>query len=84
METNMKTIILIPLALMTLGACTQLSAEDRAAITSANQRAYEAQQQSIEATEEARKAREEAERAAKAAQAASDRADRIFREGQNK
>lgn len=72
------------LALTGLTACTQLSAQDRALITSAGQNAEAAKQQSIQATEEARAAREDANRAAKAAQNASDKADRIFREGQNK
>ncbi len=81
----MKTTFLIPvIAIAALSACTQLSPEDRALISSANQVAQEAKQQSVEATEEARRARLDAEKAAKAAQAASEKADRIFRQGQNK
>ncbi len=79
-----KTLLMPVIALAALSACTQLSAEDRSSISSANQAAQEAKQQSIEATEEARRARIEAEKAAKAAQVASEKADRIFRQGQNK
>ena len=81
----MKKLLLISvLAFTGLTACTQLSQEDRALISSAGQNAQEAKQQSILATEEARAARADADKAAKAAQAASDKADRIFRQGQNK
>ncbi len=81
----MKKILLIPaVTVLTLAGCAQLSPEDHALVTSASQAAEEAKQQSVEATEEARRAREDANRAAEAAQAASDKADRIFRQGQNK
>lgn len=79
-----KSLAMPVIAVLALTGCTQLSAEDRSLISSAHQAAQEAKQQSIEATEEARRAREDANRAAKAAQAASDKADRIFRQGQNK
>lgn len=81
----MKKLFLIPvITILGLTACTQLSVEDRALITSAAQNAREAKERSMQATDIANAARDDAHRAAKAAQIASDRADRIFREGQNK
>lgn len=73
----MKKLLLIPVIISGLAACTQLSEEDRATITSANQAAQQA-------VVESRQAREAAEKAAAEAKAASDKADRIFRTGQNK
>ena len=86
-----KTTFTCVMAVMALSACTQLGAEDRALISSAHQAAMEAKRESVQATEEAsqasaeaRRAREDSSRAAAAAVAASDKADKIFRQGQNK
>lgn len=79
-----KSLIISALALTLLAGCNQLSDGDRAALDAASRTAREAKQQSIEATEEARRARADADRAAAAAEASREKADRIFREGQNK
>lgn len=71
-------------ALAGLAGCSHLSDDDRALLQSANQAAQEAKTQSTLAAEEARKAREDAERSAAAAEAASEKADRIFQQGQKK
>lgn len=72
------------IATMALSACTQLSAEDRALITSAAQSSEEAKKQSIMAVEVAEQARIDAAAARAAAEKAADKSDRIFRQGQNK
>ena len=74
----MKKILLVPvIAVMALSACTQLSDKDRAYLDETHTLAQQAK-------EEADAARADADRAARAAQAASAKADKIFREGQNK
>jgi len=74
----MKKYILIPMfAMLAVAGCTQLSAEDSAVIATANKNAQEAKQQSAEALAEAKAARVDADKSA-------EKADRIFRQGQNK
>jgi hypothetical protein len=81
----MKIYFLIPaVGILALTGCTELTPEDNQRITSANQSAQEAKQQSAQALEEARAARMDADKSAKAAQMAGEKADRIFRQGQNK
>jgi len=83
----MKKYFLIPLTALTITAgCTQteLSPIDRATINSSNLAAQEAKDQAAKAAQDAAEARDAAAKAAAYAQAASNRADRIFREGQNK
>lgn len=73
-----KFLLLILLGMPLLAGCTaELSKEDRARLDAA----FSASQQ---AQADANAARLAAEQAAAAAQAASAKADRIFREGQNK
>lgn len=77
-DDDMKKLTVVMLAAMVaLSACTQLSDEDRALLTSAKQ-------QAAKAAEDAAAARADADKAAKAAQDASEKADRIFRQGHNK
>ena|GEM_PF-4131338 len=74
----MKKLLLISAgALLALSACTQLSDEDRALLTASKQ-------QSAKAAEDAAAARADAALAAKSAQEASEKADRIFRQGNKK
>lgn len=73
-----KSILFSVIAIAALSGCDQqLSENDRALITSANQNAQEAKQISSQALEEARAARADANKSA-------EKADRIFRQGQNK
>lgn len=69
---------------LTLAGCTQLSAEDRSLLMEAHSMAQEAKNASMQAAEEARLSREVASRSAVEAKAASDRADRLFRQAQNR
>lgn len=86
-----KLILTTLVPLLVLGACTNLSKEDRALLTSASQRAEQAENvakaaltasQAAEAS--ATKAEQAADKAAAAAQAASEKADRIFAHEQRK
>ena len=72
------------IALAMVAGCTQLNDKDRAAIDAAYQAASEAKQQSLEAAREAREAAAAANKAAREAELAGTKADKIFREGQNK
>lgn len=67
-----------------LGACTQLSEKDRAMLQETNAMALSARDQASRAAFDAQTARDETVRAAQAAELASEKADRIFREGQMK
>lgn len=80
----MKSIMLAGVAILSLSACSQFSEQDRALLMETNAMAQDAKNQSVLATEEARRAREAAMKAAADAKAASDKADRIFRQSQNK
>lgn len=77
----MKRYAILPLflCLMTT-ACTQLSAEDRATVNSAQSAAEEARL----AREAATRAEANARAAQEAAEEAADKSDRIFRQSQNK
>jgi len=93
-----KNLWICVIALAMVAGCTELNDKDRAAVDAAHQAAAESKQQSLEAATAARDAaaaaneaaREAAEaaaaanKAAKAAEAAGTKADKIFREGQNK
>lgn len=72
------------IAVIGLSACTQLSEQDRSLLMETRSLAQDAKNASITAAEEARRAREAAAKSAADAKAAGDRADRIFRQSQNK
>lgn len=77
----MKTIRSILLALcpmIVLGACTTLSDQDRASLTSASQNAEQAKQQSAQALAAAQAAQASAAQAAADAKSANEKADRMF------
>ena len=80
---NRKLLAVVPLLLV--GACTTLSDQDRALITSANQNASDAKalaQQALTAAQTAQAssatAAQSASKAAADAQAANEKADRMF------
>lgn len=73
----MKKALLISLVALTLSACTGLSDKDRAALEQAQTEAHQAAQ-------DAAAARADADKAAAAAERASEKANRIFRQNQNK
>lgn len=68
----------IGLALTALSACTSLSDQDRALLTSASRNAQAAQQQAAQANATAQQALQAAQAAQATAKAASDRADQIY------
>lgn len=68
---SMKIIVAALLPMLALGACTTLSDQDRALLTSANQNAEAAKQQAAQANATA-------QQALQAAQAANEKADRMF------
>jgi hypothetical protein len=80
----MNKYILAVIALSALSACTGLSKDDRADLTQTRNMAQEAKDQAQEARDEANRARRMAERAADSARDSSARADRAFKNAQNK
>lgn len=70
-------IILVPV--LALGACTTLSDQDRALLTSASQNAEQAKTTSQQALDAARAAQASAQKAEEEAAAANEKADRMFR-----
>jgi protein tyrosine/serine phosphatase len=82
---NLKSILVALVPVVALGACTTLSAEDRALISSANQNADQAKQMAQQALSTAQAAQSSANAAAQAAnqaaadaKAANEKADRMF------
>ena len=89
---TMRTLLVAAIPLVALGACTTLSDQDRALITSANQNAQQAKdlaQQALDAaraaqasangaTQSANAAAASASQAAADAKAANEKADRMF------
>jgi hypothetical protein len=69
-------IVLVPVAC--LGACTTLSAEDRALIASANQNAQQAKDMAQQALTASQAAQASANQAASDARAANEKADRMY------
>ena len=65
-------------SLLVLGACTTLSDQDRALLTSASQNAEQAKQQSAQALAAAQAAQASAAQAAADAKSANEKADRMF------
>ena len=79
-----KSVCIAISALAALSACAPQKPEDQTTVNAAYEAARAAKEQAAIAADEARKAREDAARAAADAKAASERADRIFRQGQDK
>ena len=78
MKSLMK-ISLVAFALASLAACTtQLTEQDRALITSANENAQAAKQQAAQALQAAQAAQASSEAASANATSASEKADRMF------
>lgn len=74
-----KLLLTTLVPILALGACTtSLSDADRAAITSANQNAEVAKQQSAAALKASQSAQQSADAAAVDAKAANEKADRMF------
>jgi hypothetical protein len=74
-----KLMLTTLVPILALGACTtSLSDADRAAITSANQNAEVAKQQSAAALKASQSAQQSADAAAVDAKAANEKADRMF------
>lgn len=71
-------IILAALTVLALGACTTLSDQDRALLTSASQNAEAAKQQATQANATAQQALQAAQGAQNDAKAANEKADRMF------
>ncbi len=69
-------IVLVPV--IALGACTQLSDQDRALLTSANQNAEQAKALAQQALDAAKAAQASASQAAADAKSANEKADRMF------
>ncbi len=84
----MRKYLLIPttflLALIGLTSCTSLSEQDRAYLMETRRIAEEARMQAEMAARDAKAASLDTNTAASAARAASEKADRIFQEGQMK
>ena len=79
-----KKIILAFAAVAALGACTTLSEQDRALLTSASQNADQAKQIAQQALAASQAAQASAAQAAADAKAANEKADRIFQRGLRK
>lgn len=82
---TLRTLALAALPVMLLGACTGMSAEDRATLASANQNAQQAKdmaQQALTTAQAAQtsanQATQSANQAASDAKAANEKADRMF------
>ena len=69
-------LVLVPVA--ALGACTTLSAEDRAMLNSASQNAQQAKELAQQALDASKSAQASAASAANDARAANEKADRMF------
>lgn len=77
MKSLLKMCVLA-LALAPLAACSTPSDEDNSALTTANQNAQEAKDQSAQALKAAQAAQTAAQKAEADAQAANEKADRMF------
>jgi len=75
---TVRTMMLVLVPLVALGACTTLSDQDRALLTAASANAEAAKQQSAQALAAAQAAQASAAQAAADAKAANEKADRIF------
>jgi len=75
---SMRQVMLALCPLIALGACTTLSDQDRATLTTASQNADQAKQQSAQALAAAQAAQASAAQAAADAKSANEKADRMF------
>jgi Alanine-zipper, major outer membrane lipoprotein len=75
-------IALVPI--VALGACTTLSDQDHALLTSANENAQQAKEMAQQALTASQAAQASAAQAAASAQAANEKADRMFQRGLRK
>ena len=75
---TMRRVLLALCPLIALGACTTLSDQDRALLTSASQNAEQAKQQSAQALAAAQAAQASAAQGAADAKSANEKADRMF------
>ncbi len=81
---SVKQILLAVVAVAALGACTTLSDQDRALLTSASQNAEQAKQIAQQALTASQAAQASAAQAAADAKAANEKADRMFQRGLRK
>lgn len=75
---SIKQILLVVATVAALGACTTLSEQDRALLTSANQNAEQAKQIAQQALAASQAAQASAAQAAADAKSANEKADRVF------
>lgn len=81
---SIKQVLIALTAVAALGACTTLSEQDRALLTSASQNADQAKQIAQQALTAAQASQASAAKAAADAKAANEKADRIFQRGLRK
>ena len=81
---SMKRTLTAMTILAALGACTSLSDQDRALLSSANQNADQAKQIAQQALTASQAAQASAAQAAASANAANEKADRMFQRGLRK
>ena len=81
---SMKQVLVAVSIVAALGACTTLSDQDRALLTSASQNADQARQIAQQALTASQAAQASAAQAAADANAANQKADRIFQRGLRK
>jgi hypothetical protein len=74
----LKRSLMILVPVVALGACTQLSDQDRALLISANQNSEQAKALAQQALDASRAAQQSAAQAAADAKAANEKADRMF------
>jgi len=81
---SVRNVLLATVAVAALGACTTLSEQDRALLTSANQNSEQAKQIAQQSLTASQAAQASAAQAAADAKAANEKADRIFQRGLRK
>ena len=81
---SISRFLLTSAVVVALGACTTLSEQDRALITSASQNADQAKQIAQQALAASQASQASAAKAAADAKAANEKADRIFQRGLRK
>lgn len=81
---SMKQVLVAVVAVAALGACTTLSDQDRALLTSTSQNADQAKQIAQQALAASQAAQASTAQAAADAKAANEKADRIFQRGLRK
>ena len=81
---SIERILVVVAAVGVLGACTTLSEQDRALLTSASQNAEQAKQIAQQALAASQAAQASAAQAAADAKSANEKADRMFQRGLRK